>query len=77
MRGAGWPTATPGVSPRRTNHQTAAVVATAMARAMRIGRRDVMLTSLTAPYRRVAVPVMFGWTVQTNVYDPAGIAGTS
>jgi len=28
-------------------------------------------------YLAVAVPVMFGWTAQTNVYCPAGMAGTS
>jgi hypothetical protein len=25
----------------------------------------------------VSVPVMFGWTEQANMYDPAGSAGTS
>ncbi len=28
-------------------------------------------------YLAVAVPVMFGWTAQTKVYCPAGMAGTS
>ena len=28
-------------------------------------------------YWSVAVPVMFEWTEQTNVYEPAGSAGTS
>ena len=31
----------------------------------------------TPAYWRVAVPVMFEWIVQTNVYEPAGSDGTS
>ena len=77
MRGAGWPTLTPGASPRRMNHHSAAVVTTAMARAMRIGRRGVTETSYRAPYWRVALPVMLGWTVHMKVYDPAASGGTS
>ena len=44
-----------------------------MARARMIGRRGVDGLA----YWMVATPVMFGWTVQMKVYEPAGIAGTS
>jgi hypothetical protein len=46
-----------------TNHHTPAVVATAMARATRIRRRDVMDPRISG-YWTVAVPVIVGWTVQ-------------
>ena len=44
-------------------HHTPAVVATAMARATRIRRRDVMDPRIDR-YWTVAVPVIVGWTVQ-------------
>ena len=52
---------------------TTTVVTRAMASASRIGRRGVA----DPIYCSVAVPVMFEWIVQTNVYEPAGSDGTS
>ena len=48
-----------------------------MARATAIGRRGVTGTSGSGAYWRVAVPVMFGWTVHRKGYAPAARAGTS
>ncbi len=72
--GAGWSTAAlgpPRIEPATSTTPT--VVTTAMARASRIGRRGVA----DPAYCSVAVPVMFEWIVQTNVYEPAGSDGTS
>jgi len=64
MGGAGSPTAAwPSAEPWLTYHHTPAVVATAMARATRIRRRDVMDPRIDR-YWTVAVPVIVGWTVQ-------------
>lgn len=62
--------------PTLTNHQTAAVVRTAMVSAMTIGRRGVM-GPRAEPYLNDAVPAMLGWTVQWNLYSPPVIGGTS
>ena len=35
-----------------------------------------VVVAIEAPYLTVRVPVMFGWTLQTNAYVPAGRAGT-
>jgi hypothetical protein len=64
-------------SPPLTYHQNAAAVRTAIATATTIGRRGVSVLLGTARYWMVAVPVMLGWTVQTNAYVPAGSGGTS
>ena len=61
----------PRVAPTSRTMPTS--VAAAMASASRIGRRGVE----SPAYLRVAVPVIFEWIVHTNVYDPAGSAGTS
>jgi hypothetical protein len=53
-------------SPELTNHQTPTVVASAMARATRIGRRGVTGTSRETAYWMVADPVMVGCTEQMN-----------
>jgi len=83
MSGAGWsiaarPSAAP--SPDRpatlTNAQTPIVVRTAIARAMRIGRRGVTCDLRAGRYWAVADPVMFGWIVQTYWYVPAASGGT-
>ena len=58
---------------RPTNSTTPTSVTVAMASASRIGRRGVAGLA----YWSVAVPVMFAWIVHTNVYVPAGSAGTS
>ena len=59
-----------------TYHQTPAAVRTAIATAATIGRRGVSMLLGRRIYWTVAVPVMFGWTEQTNAYVPAGMAGT-
>ena len=73
--GAGLPSSPPSPPGRlsATNARTPAVVTTASAMARRIGRRGVDGLA----YWKLATPVMFGWTVQMKVYEPAGIAGTS
>ena len=74
--GAGSPSTSPPSPAGRlsaTNARTLTVVTTAMASARRIGRRGVDGLA----YWKLATPVMFGWTVQMKVYEPAGIAGTS
>ncbi|MFM2106423.1 MAG: hypothetical protein RL338_1455 [Chloroflexota bacterium] len=42
-------------------------------------RRSVIRVRVAGPptYWTVSVPTMFGWTVQTNAYAPAGSAGIS
>ena len=50
------------------DHHTPTVVTRAMTRARRSGRRGRDGTSGGPPYLRWPVPVMFGWTVQMNVY---------
>ena len=56
-----------------TSSTIATVTTVAMASASRIGRRGVGAPA----YWSVAVPVMFEWIVHTNLYEPAGSAGTS
>jgi 2-keto-3-deoxy-galactonokinase len=76
--GAGSPIDARGpTSPPWTYHQTPAAVRTAIETATTIGRRGVLTLPGLDPYWRVAVPVMLGWTVQTNPYVPAGRGGTS
>ena len=63
-------------SPPCTNHHTPPAVRTAMATARMMGRRGVADAPGSPGYWTVAVPVMFGWTEQTNAYVPAARAGT-
>jgi hypothetical protein len=74
--GTGSPTRACPAPPHAVTAGTRAMARATAASAAKRGV-DLDLRNVAGTYCAVTVPVMFGWNEHTNVYCPAGRAGTS